>query len=102
MKNIQRTLVEQWSVLATLTPREYAEFRDSLASASGSQSFQYRAIEFVLGNKNANLLSMFDDDPDAHALLSELLDAPTLYDAFLSLLARAGYAGAGPHLLPRA
>jgi tryptophan 2,3-dioxygenase len=91
VKNIQRTLIEQWSVLATLTPREYAEFRDSLANASGFQSFQYRAIEFVLGNKDARLLKVFADDPEAHALLSELLAAPTLYDAFLGVLARAGY-----------
>jgi tryptophan 2,3-dioxygenase len=91
VKNIQRTLIEQWSVLATLTPREYAEFRDSLANASGFQSFQYRAIEFVLGNKDARLLKVFADDPEAHALLSELLAAPTLYDAFLGVLVRAGY-----------
>lgn len=91
VKNIQRTLIEQWSVLATLTPREYAEFRDSLANASGFQSFQYRAIEFVLGNKNARMLSLFEADPEAHALLNELLDEPTLYDAFLGLLARSGY-----------
>lgn len=91
VKNIQRTLIEQWSVLATLTPREYAEFRDTLASASGFQSFQYRAIEFVLGNKDARLLKVFADEPEALGLLSELLDAPTLYDAFLGLLARRGW-----------
>ena len=77
-------------MLATLTPREYAEFRDTLASASGFQSFQYRAIEFVLGNKDARLLKVFADEPEAYALLAELLDAPTLYDAFLGLLARRG------------
>ncbi|BAK35915.1 tryptophan 2,3-dioxygenase [Microlunatus phosphovorus NM-1] len=91
VKNIQRTLIEQWSVLATLTPREYAEFRDSLANASGFQSFQYRAIEFVLGNKNARMLELFVADPEAHALLTKLLEEPTLYDAFLGLLARSGY-----------
>ena len=91
VKNIQRTLIEQWSVLATLTPREYAQFRDSLATASGFQSFQYRAIEFVLGNKDARLLKVFADDQEAHDLLATLLAEPTLYDAFLSALARAGY-----------
>jgi len=74
-----------------LTPREYAEFRDSLANASGFQSFQYRAIEFVLGNKNARMLELFVADPEAHALLTKLLEEPTLYDAFLGLLARSGY-----------
>ncbi len=92
VKNIQRTLIEQWSVLATLTPREYAEFRDALAHASGFQSFQYRAIEFILGNKNGELLRIFADEPEAHELLADLLRAPTLYDAFLALLARLGYA----------
>ena len=53
VKNIQRTLTEQWSVLATLTPREYAQFRGALGNASGFQSHQYRAVEFILGNKNA-------------------------------------------------
>jgi tryptophan 2,3-dioxygenase len=91
VKNIQRTLIEQWSVLATLTPREYAEFRGSLASASGFQSFQYRAIEFILGNKNSSMLEVFADEPEAHTLLTELLEAPTLYDAFLVLLSRQGF-----------
>ena len=63
VKNIQRTLTEQWSVLATLTPREYAQFRGSLGSASGFQSHQYRAVEFILGNKNAAMLKVFDAEP---------------------------------------
>ncbi|MER2224811.1 MAG: tryptophan 2,3-dioxygenase family protein, partial [Rhodococcus sp. (in: high G+C Gram-positive bacteria)] len=53
VKHIQATLTEQWSVLATLTPAEYAEFRGVLGNSSGFQSYQYRAVEFVLGNKNA-------------------------------------------------
>ncbi|GGC83371.1 tryptophan 2,3-dioxygenase [Tersicoccus solisilvae] len=92
VKATQRTLTEQWSVLGTLTPREYAEFRDSLGSSSGFQSFQYRAVEFILGNKNARLLELFTSEPGAHELLSTLLGEPTLYDAFLRALARAGYA----------
>lgn len=91
VKNIQRTLTEQWSVLATLTPREYAQFRDALANASGFQSFQYRAIEFILGNKNAALLPVFADEPEAYALVSALHAEPTVYDAFLRLLARLDY-----------
>ena len=90
VKNIQRTLTEQWSVLATLTPREYAQFRGALGNASGFQSHQYRAVEFVLGNKNGAMLQVFDGEPAARELLAELLDAPTLYDEFLRLLARTG------------
>jgi tryptophan 2,3-dioxygenase len=92
VKNIQRTLTEQWSVLATLTPREYAQFRGALGHASGFQSYQYRAVEFILGNKNAAMLPVFAGEPAAQQLLSELLDAPTLYDEFLRLLARLGFA----------
>ncbi len=90
VKNVQRTLTEQWSVLATLTPREYAQFRGALGGASGFQSHQYRAVEFVLGNKNAAMLAVFDGEPAARALLGELLDSPTVYDEFLRLLARRG------------
>lgn len=92
VKHIQKTLTEQWSVLATLTPREYAQFRGALGSSSGFQSFQYRAVEFILGNKHRGMLRVFESDPEAHKLLSTLLDEPTVYDAFLHALARAGYA----------
>ena len=92
VKSIQRTLTEQWSVLATLTPREYAQFRGALGSASGFQSHQYRAVEFLLGNKDAALLALFEGAPAAHQLLSELLESSTLYDEFLHLLARLGFA----------
>jgi tryptophan 2,3-dioxygenase len=91
VKHIQRTLTEQWSVLATLTPSEYAEFRSFLGSSSGFQSWQYRAVEFVLGNKNADMLRVFEHDEPASALLSELLGAPSVYDEFLRHLARAGH-----------
>lgn len=92
VKHIQRTLTEQWSVLATLTPAEYAEFRGVLGQASGFQSAQYRAVEFTLGNKHAGMLRVFESDPQAHALVSAALEAPSLYDEFLRLLARTGYA----------
>lgn len=91
VKHIQRTLTEQWSVLATLTPTEYAEFRGFLGNSSGFQSYQYRAVEFVLGNKNRRMLSVFESDPAAHELLAELLAAPSIYDEFLRYLARAGF-----------
>lgn len=92
VKHIQRTLTDQWSVLATLTPSEYAEFRGALGSSSGFQSDQYRAVEFLLGNKNAALLELYADDPRAHALLTETLTRPSLYDEFLRHLARHGHA----------
>src|SRR5919107_41703 len=92
VKNIQRTLTEQWSVLATLTPHEYAQFRGALGNASGFQSHQYRAVEFILGNKNPGMLAVFDDEPDARSMLADLLESSTLYDEFLRLLARRGLA----------
>ncbi|MCZ4520057.1 tryptophan 2,3-dioxygenase family protein [Rhodococcus ruber] len=91
VKHIQKTLTEQWSVLATLTPTEYSQFRDFLGNSSGFQSYQYRAVEFVLGNKNAGMLKVFESDPAAHELLSTLLHEPSLYDAFWQSLARQGY-----------
>jgi tryptophan 2,3-dioxygenase len=91
VKHIQRTLTEQWSVLATLTPSEYAEFRSFLGTSSGFQSYQYRAVEFLLGNKNRRMLSIFDDDPAARGLLTEALETPSVYDEFLRYLARHGH-----------
>ncbi|MEV2218647.1 tryptophan 2,3-dioxygenase family protein [Nocardia vinacea] len=90
VKHIQKTLTEQWSVLATLTPTEYAQFRDFLGNSSGFQSYQYRAIEFILGNKNAAVLRVFESDPVAHEALATLLREPTLYDAIWRHLARTG------------
>ncbi|MEJ3403669.1 tryptophan 2,3-dioxygenase [Rathayibacter sp. YIM 133350] len=91
VKHIQRTLTEQWSVLATLTPSEYAEFRDFLGNSSGFQSWQYRAVEFVLGNKNARMLSVFATDAAATTALENALEEPSIYDEFLRYLARAGH-----------
>ena len=91
VKHIQKTLTEQWSVLATLTPTEYSEFRGFLGNSSGFQSSQYRAVEFVLGNKNKKMLPVFESDPEAHALLQEVLEAPSIYDEFLAYLKRQGF-----------
>lgn len=91
VKHIQRTLTEQWSVLATLTPAEYIQFRGVLGNASGFQSAQYRAVEFTLGNKNAGMLRVFASDPAAYPLVQAALEAPSLYDEFLRMLARSGY-----------
>lgn len=90
--HIQRLLFEQWAVLETMTPSEYAQFRDALGKASGFQSYQYRALEFVLGNKDANTLKPHQHEPRVHAELRARLEAPSLYDEFLAWLARHGYA----------
>ncbi|NNG40212.1 tryptophan 2,3-dioxygenase [Flexivirga sp. ID2601S] len=92
VKHIQATLTGQWSVLATLTPSEYSQFREFLATSSGFQSVQYRAVEFLLGNKKAEMVRVFDREPEWRAVLAELLDQPSLYDVFLQLLARRGFA----------
>ena len=92
VKHIQRMLTEQWDVLATLTPSEYAQIRPFLATSSGFQSHQYRAIEFLLGNKNADMLKVFGHDDQAREDLEKLLGEPSLYDEFLRYLSRRGYA----------
>lgn len=90
VKQVQRQLFEQWAVLETLTPTEYAQFRHVLGPASGFQSFQYRAVEFLMGNKDPNALRVFSHRPEIHRELSELLVAPSLYDEFLLYLHRRG------------
>jgi tryptophan 2,3-dioxygenase len=91
VKHVQKQLLEQWSVLTTRTPIEYAQFRGKLGSASGFQSLQYRTVEFLLGNKNAGMLAVFAHDPAARDQLAADLVAPSLYDEFLRLLARRGF-----------
>jgi len=90
VKLIQKQLFEQWAVLETLTPSEYEAFRPTLGSSSGFQSAQYRALEFLLGNKQAATLDVFRYDAATHAELTALLQAPSLYDEFLRHLARRG------------
>jgi tryptophan 2,3-dioxygenase len=92
VKHVQHVLTDQWSVLATLTPSEYAQIRPFLATSSGFQSAQYREVEFLLGNKSADMVKVFSHDPEAHAALTTLLFQPSLYDEFLAYLARQGYA----------
>jgi tryptophan 2,3-dioxygenase len=92
VKHIQRVLTDQWSVLATLTPSEYAEIRPFLATSSGFQSAQYREVEFLLGNKDADMVRVFKHDPVVQDELATLLHEPSLYDEFLAYLARRGYA----------
>ena len=90
VKRIQDVMTQQWSVLATLTPTEYAQFRGALGNSSGFQSVQYRAVEFALGNKNEKMLSVFADHPANFALLTAEWEKPTLYDEFLRFAARRG------------
>jgi tryptophan 2,3-dioxygenase len=92
VKQVQRQLFEQWAVLETLTPNEYAEFRPTLGQSSGFQSLQYRMVEFLLGNKNGDMLRVFDYDPEAQTRLRAIFEAPSLYDEFLQYLARQGHA----------
>ncbi len=91
VKHIQRMLFEQWSVLETLTPTEYAQFRGVLGRASGFQSHQYRTIEFLLGNKDPNAIRVFSHLPELHASLKTILESPSLYDEFLRHLSRRGF-----------
>ena len=87
---IMDQLVHAWDVLATMTPPEYTAIRPYLGASSGFQSFQYRELEFILGNKNANMLAVHEVRPEHHALLQRELHAPSLYDEAVRLLARSG------------
>ena len=91
VKLIQMQLFDQWAVLETLTPSEYMEFRGVLGNASGFQSFQYRKLEFLLGNKNAESIQVFAHDKPVYDDLRRTLESPSLYDEFLHYLARRGY-----------
>ena len=91
VKQVQQQLFNQWAVLETLTPSEYAQFRGVLGHASGFQSAQGREIEFILGNKDADHLRVFDYDPELQNHLRETLESPGIYDEFLRYLARKGY-----------
>jgi len=90
VKLIQKQLFEQWAVLETLTPSEFEAFRPALGSSSGFQSAQYRALEFLLGSKQAAIVDVFRYDAATHAELTALLHAPSLYDEYLRHLARRG------------
>ena len=95
---IQRHMIHSWEVLATLTPHDFLTFRGFLRKASGFQSHQYRELEFLLGNKRDDLLLVHADEPAVHARLLAALNAPSLYDEMLRLLARRGFAIPAAHL----
>ncbi len=89
-RQIQSQLYNQWKVLDTLTPSEYAEFRHVFGKASGFQSAQYRILEFVMGNKSRALMSVYEHQPEWHEKLVAAIEAPSLYDELLLHLARIG------------
>ena len=90
VSKIMEQLVHAWDVLATMTPPEYSAIRPYLAQSSGFQSWQYRCIEFMLGNKNAAMLKPHEHRPDLLAIVETAWKAPSLYDESLRLLARRG------------
>ena len=97
VSKIMEQLVHAWDVLATMTPPEYSAIRPFLDSSSGFQSYQYRCIEFSLGNKNAAMLKPHSHRPDLLALVQATYVAPSLYDESLRLLARRGLAVPATH-----
>jgi len=90
VKQIFNQLTQSWNILSTLTPVDYLKFRDALGHSSGFQSYGYRKLEFLLGNKNNELLKVHESDPVIHSELSAILNAPSLYDVTLSILAKQG------------
>jgi len=90
VSRIQTQLTESWAVLSTMTPADYSSFRASLGQSSGFQSFQYRQLEFMLGNKNPAMIRAHRQNPVAYTLLERVLREPSVYDLSLRLLHRQG------------
>ncbi|WP_395374889.1 tryptophan 2,3-dioxygenase [Marinicella sp. W31] len=91
VKQIQKQLFEQWSVLETLTPSEYMQFRGVFGHASGFQSVQYRTVEFLFGNKNKKNLLVFPENSESRKTLESVLNSPSVYDVFIIYLHEQGY-----------
>jgi tryptophan 2,3-dioxygenase len=89
---VQANLIQSWEILSTMTPFDYSSFRAALGKASGFQSFQYRMLEFRLGNKNRQAARVFDAHPAIAAAIGAALAEPSIYDESLALLARRGFA----------
>ena len=98
VSKIMEQLVHAWDVLATMTPPEYSAMRPFLGASSGFQSYQYRCIEYSMGNKNPAMLKPHEHRPDLLALVRASFEAPSLYDEALRLLARRGIALPADHL----
>ncbi|HTW33640.1 MAG TPA: tryptophan 2,3-dioxygenase family protein [Rhizomicrobium sp.] len=88
---VQANLIQSWEILSTMTPFDYGAFRDALGKSSGFQSFQYRMLEFRLGNKNPDMARVFESHPHVAAQVNAALAEPSLYDESLALLARRGF-----------
>jgi len=88
---IMDQLVHAWDVLATMTPSEYTAIRPYLGASSGFQSHQYRELEYLLGNKNATMLTVHESKPEIHATLEATLLTPSIYDEAIMLMARQGF-----------
>jgi len=99
VSKIMEQLVHAWDVLATMTPPEYSAMRPYLGQSSGFQSFQYRCIEFAMGNKNAAMLKPHAHAPERLALVQAAYEAPSLYDEALRLMARRGLPVPASHTL---
>ena len=97
VSKIMEQLVHAWDVLATMTPPEYSAMRPYLGQSSGFQSYQYRCIEFSMGNKNRAMLKPHEHRADLLALVQAAYEAPSLYDEALRLLARRGLAVPASH-----
>ncbi|WP_460906054.1 tryptophan 2,3-dioxygenase [Paraburkholderia jirisanensis] len=91
VSRIFEQLVQAWSVLATMTPSEYTAMRPYLGGSSGFQSYQYRLLEFMLGNKNPQMLKPHAHRPEIQDEVREALEAPSFYDEVVRLLARRGF-----------
>ena len=91
VSRIQAQLTQSWDVLATMTPAEYSAFRNQLGRASGFQSYQYRMLEYVIGNKNADMIEVHRRDAAAYDSLQRALRNPSIYDESLRLLSRRGF-----------
>ncbi len=92
VSRVQQQLAQSWDVLSTMTPADYSAFRDSLGKSSGFQSFQYRTLEYLIGNKNAAMIEVHRRTPVIYSQLHEALHSPSLYDEALRLLGRRGFA----------
>ena len=91
VKLILNQLTQSWNILSTMTPVDYLRFRDRLGPASGFQSYSYRKLEFLLGNKNEKLIEVHRNDSAVYAELSETLQSPGLYDVVLRKLDESGF-----------
>ncbi len=91
VKQIFIQLTQSWNILSTLTPSDYLKFRDDLGHSSGFQSAEYRKLEFLLGNKNKDMLKVHRSNPDVYQALDQLLKQPSLYDEVIRALVRAGF-----------